>query len=42
MGTRGREYVMNTFAAEEVARQMVDLYKWLNGEIEKPEFVILD
>ncbi len=42
MGTRGREYVLSMFAAEEVARQMVDLYKWLNGEIEKPEFVFLD
>lgn len=39
MGYRGREYVLRTYAAEKVARQMLDLYKWLAGETPKPEFV---
>lgn len=39
MGQRGREYIKNTFAADKVAGQMLELYKWLNCEIDKPEFV---
>jgi len=39
MGQRGRDYVLNTFAANKVAAQMLKLYKWLYGESEKPDFV---
>lgn len=39
MGQRGREYIMNTFSADKVAGQMLELYKWLNCEIDKPGFV---
>lgn len=39
MGMRGREYIIKTFAPENIASQMLDLYKWLNGECVKPEFV---
>lgn len=39
MGKRGRDYVLRTYAAEEVASQMLRLYQWLAGEGEKPEYV---
>lgn len=39
MGTRGREYILRTFAADKVAEQMLKLYQWLNGDKDKPEFV---
>lgn len=39
MGQRGREYILNNFAAHQVASQMLSLYKWLAGEGDKPEFV---
>lgn len=39
MGRRGREYILRTFAASKVASQILQLYRWLCGEIEKPEFV---
>lgn len=41
MGKRGRDYVLRTYAAEEVASQMLRLYQWLAGEGEKPEFVYI-
>lgn len=39
MGHRGRDYVLRTFSANKVASQMHLLYKWLNGETDKPDFV---
>lgn len=39
MGRRGRDYILRTFAAEKVASQMIDLYHWILGESDKPEFV---
>lgn len=39
MGQRGHDYILRTFSAEKVARQMLELYQWLAGEAEKPEFV---
>lgn len=39
MGRRGREYVLNTFAAEKIAHDMVSLYRWLAKEGKKPSFV---
>lgn len=41
MGKRGREYILSTFAADKVARQMLSLYQWINGDFAKPEFVYL-
>lgn len=39
MGKRGRDYILRTFASEIVAKQMLELYKWIAGESGKPEFV---
>lgn len=39
MGTRGRDYILRTYASEIVAKQMLELYKWIAGESGKPEFV---
>ena len=39
MSKRGRDYILRTFAADQVASQMHKLYRWLNGDSEKPEFV---
>ncbi len=39
MSKRGRDYILRTFAADKVAEQMLELYQWLNGDIDKPEFV---
>jgi len=39
MGIRGREYVLQTFAADKVASQMLRLYRWLAYEGEKPDFI---
>lgn len=41
MGRKGRNYILHTFAADKVASQMLQLYKWINGEAPKPEFVYL-
>ena len=39
MGKRGRDYILRTFASEIVAKQMLELYQWLAGEGNKPEFI---
>lgn len=39
MGLRGREYILKNFAASNVAAQMYRLYRWLNGDSDKPDFV---
>lgn len=39
MGQRGREYILNNFDASRVASQMLDLYRWLAGHADKPDFV---
>ena len=39
MGRRGRDYILRTFADEEIARQMMLLYSWIAGVAEKPDFV---
>ncbi len=40
MGLRGRDFAMRTFAADKVARQMIQLYRWLGGDVVlKPNFV---
>lgn len=39
MGKRGRDYILLTFASGIVAKQMLELYKWIAGESGKPEFV---
>ena len=41
MGKRGRDYILRTFAADKVASQMLDLYRWINKEIDKPDFVYI-
>lgn len=39
MGLRGRDLVLSRFESSKVASSMYRLYKWLNGEAPKPEFV---
>lgn len=39
MGQRGRDYILRTFAAENIASHMLHLYRWLLSEEDKPEFV---
>lgn len=39
MGTRGRDYILRTYSAERIATQMLQLYRWLAKEIDKPDFV---
>lgn len=39
MGERGRKLVEEKFTASSVAKQMKELYEWILGEQEKPDFV---
>lgn len=39
MGTRGRKLIEEKYEQNKVAGMMHNLYKWINGEGEKPEFV---
>lgn len=39
MGARGRELMVEKYEQRKVAGMMYDLYRWLMGECEKPEFV---
>lgn len=39
MGRRGRNYILNTFAADQIAKKMLRLYEWLNSNGTKPDFV---
>ncbi|WP_302149666.1 glycosyltransferase [Bacteroides caecimuris] len=39
MGHNGREYIIRKFSAVEVAKQMLELYRWINGEVSQPSFV---
>ena len=42
IGEAGYELVKNDFTWDEVGKKMNSLYKWVNNEIDKPDFVILD
>lgn len=39
MGQRGRDYILRTFAVDKVASQINNLYQWILGNSDKPEFV---
>lgn len=39
MGQRGRRLIENKYEQHRVAAMMLQLYEWLNGETEKPDFV---
>jgi glycosyltransferase involved in cell wall biosynthesis len=41
MGIRGRELMKNNYSIEIIAQKMMQLYQWILGEVEKPEFVYL-
>lgn len=41
MGANGRKLMEEKYEQHKVAQMMVDLYKWINGEGPKPEFVYL-
>lgn len=42
MGKNGRKLIEEKYAMEAVAKNMYDLYAWLMGKREKPEFVRID
>lgn len=42
MGRRGISLVEEKYTEDIVATKMIDLYRWLNGEISKPDFVYED
>lgn len=42
MGQRGRRYILNNFTSEKIGLQMKQLYQWLSGQCEKPEFVFVE
>lgn len=42
MGQRGRDYILRTFAANNVASKMLTLYRWILGEAPKPDFIYID
>ena len=39
MGSKGRKLVENEYSWPRVATQMVDLYRWVLGESNKPNFI---
>ncbi len=39
MGYNGRKYTIREFSANEVAKQMAELYRWVKGEVSQPSFV---
>lgn len=42
MGRNGRKLIEEKYEQHKVAQMMYDLYRWIAGEIEKPEFVYTD
>jgi len=42
MGEAGQRWVRDAFSWSRVARQMAELYHWIKGNTEKPDFVIED
>lgn len=42
MGQRGRDYILHTFAAHNVASKMLNLYKWILGDAPKPDFIYIN
>ena len=39
MGKRGRQLVLDKYSVDVVSRQMKELYVWVAGQGDKPEFV---
>lgn len=39
MGAKGRKLIEEKYEQHKVARMMVEMYKWINGEGQKPKFV---
>ena len=42
MGDNGRQLVEQNYTWKNVSQNMLKVYEWLLGDVEKPEFVILD
>ena len=40
MGERGKIYAENTFGSIMVAKQMLEVYRWMLGEVKKPDYII--
>lgn len=40
MGANGRKFIEEKYEQKKVAQMMIDLYRWISGEIEKPYFVV--
>jgi hypothetical protein len=41
MGAKGRQLVEEKYSMEAVAAQMLQLYRWVLGQGDRPEFVYL-
>jgi glycosyltransferase involved in cell wall biosynthesis len=41
MGKNGHELVKNNYSWESIAEKVEQLYDWLTGKCEKPEFVYM-
>lgn len=41
LGKKGRQYIIDNFSSQEVAKKTYSLYKWILGEEGKPDFVIV-
>ena len=39
MGERGRQLVLKKYTVEQVSEQMVQMYEWITGKIDKPDFI---
>lgn len=42
MGKNGRSLVEESYSIESVSKQMIELYDWVLGKIDKPSFVFID
>jgi hypothetical protein len=38
-GMRGQKLMKENYSIETVAQKMINLYQWISGQVEKPEFV---
>lgn len=41
-GKNGRRWIEESYSIESVSKQMIELYDWVLGKIEKPSFVFID
>ena len=42
MGERGRRLMEERYSVDAVAKQMLAVYQWISGEIDKPDFIYVN